>query len=131
MQAHGTFSIKSWDEKPFAEHADAPKLTNAQVVNTYSGDLDGEGTIHSVMFYSSDAHATYVSYERVVGRLGGRDGSFVMHGRGTFENGVATTTWTIEPLSATGELKGLRGKGSYAARHGESAVAYTLDYDLD
>jgi len=129
-KAKGTFSIKSWDEKPYAEHSDAPKLTSAHVVNTYSGDLDGEGTVHSVMFYSSDTQATYFGYERVIGRLGGRSGSFVLHGSGTFENGVATTKWSVVPESATGDLKGLRGKGGYAATH-QPAVDYELEYELD
>src|ERR671936_298909 len=42
--ATGSFKIASWDEGPFAEHQDAPKLTAAKVIATYSGDIDGEGT---------------------------------------------------------------------------------------
>jgi Protein of unknown function (DUF3224) len=127
--AKGTFSIKSWDEKPFAEAADAPKLTTAHVVNTYSGDLDGEGTVHHVMFYASDAQATYSGYERVVGRLAGRSGSFVLQSSGTFENGVATK-WSVVPGSGTGDLKDLRGQGGYAATH-QPAVDYELEYEVD
>jgi hypothetical protein len=130
MQAHGTFSIKNWDEKPFAEHAQAPKLTRADVVNTYSGDLEGEGTVGHIMFYESETHATYVGYERLVGRLRGRAGTFVVHSQGTFKDGLATTTWSIEPNSGTGDLKGVRGKGGYAAKHGESSVEYQLEYEL-
>jgi Protein of unknown function (DUF3224) len=129
MQARGTFSIKNWDEKPFAEHAEAPKLTHAEVINTYTGDLVAEGTVAHVMFYESDAHATYAGYERIVGTLNGRSGSFVVQSSGTFENGVATTTWQILPESTTGELVGLRGSGGYAARH-ERAIDYQLDYEL-
>jgi hypothetical protein len=129
-KATGTFSIKSWDEKPFAERADAPKLTSAQVVNIYSGDLEAEGSILHVMFYASDTQATYLGYERVVGRLGDRSGSFVLHSTGTFEDGVATTTWSIVPDSATGDLKGLRGKGGYAARSGEARVDFELEYSV-
>ncbi len=129
-KASGTFSIKNWDEKPFAERDDAPKLTNARVINAYAGDLDGEGTSDAVMVYASDTQATYVGYERFDGTLEGRSGSFVLHASGTYENGVATTKWEIVPDSGTDDLKGIRGRGGYAAKHGESAVAYELEYEL-
>ena len=38
--ATGTFTIKAWDEQPWAEVDEAPKLTHARVTTTYSGDLD-------------------------------------------------------------------------------------------
>ena len=41
--ANGTFTIKAWDERPWAEHDEAPKLTLAHVTTTYTGDLEGEG----------------------------------------------------------------------------------------
>ena len=51
---------------------------------------------------SSESSATYVGYERVTGTLGGRSGSFVLQGVGTWEGGVAKTTWTVVPGSGTG-----------------------------
>lgn len=129
--ATGTFTEKSWDESSYAELEGAPKLTQARVVTTYAGDLEGEGQSTSVMVYPAADRATYVGYERVVGRLGGREGSFVVRAEGTFQDGAARTTWTIEPGSGTGELVGLRGEGRYVARHGESAVAYEFDYRLE
>jgi len=105
-------------------------LTTARVVNSYSGDLEGEGIVQHVMFYASETHATYVGYERVVGRLGAREGSFVLHSSGTFQDGVATTRWSVVPESTTGELRGLRGSGGYAARH-EPAVKFELEYSFD
>ena len=130
-KATGTFSIKSWDEQPYAEQPESPKLTNARVVNTYSGDLDGEGTSNAVMFYASEAEATYMGYERVVATLGGRSGTFVLRSSGTYDGGVATTRWEIVPDSGTGDLETLSGNGGYVAKHGESAVPYELDYRLD
>jgi len=124
-RATGSFTIKSWDERPFAELEGAPKLTQARVTTTYGGDLDGEGTSTLVMAYDG-ADASYAGYERVVGSLGGRSGSFVLRLAGGFEQGAARTDWTVVEGSGTGELAGLRGEGGYVAKQGEPEVAYEL-----
>jgi hypothetical protein len=124
-KATGTFTIKGWDEQPFAELEGAPKLTQARVTTTYGGDLDGEGTSTLVMAYDG-ADASYAGYERVVGSLGGRSGSFVLRLAGGFEQGAARTDWTVVEGSGTGELAGLQGEGGYVAKQGEPEVAYEL-----
>jgi hypothetical protein len=129
-RATGGFTIASWDEQPWAEVEGAPKLTHARVTSRYRGDLDGEGTSGSLMCYQGE-NASYGGYERIVGSLHGRLGSFVLRTGGSFRDGAATTTWTVVDGSATGALRGLRGEGGYVARHGEAEVAYHLDYTLD
>jgi Protein of unknown function (DUF3224) len=124
-KATGSFTIKSWDEQPFAEVEGAPKLTQARVTTTYGGDLDGEGTSTLVMAYDGD-DASYAGYERVVGSLGGRSGSFILRLAGGFEQGAARTAWTVVEGSGTGELAGLQGEGGYLAKQGEPEVAYEL-----
>jgi Protein of unknown function (DUF3224) len=124
-KATGTFTIKGWDEQPFAEVEGAAKLTQAHVTTTYCGDLDGEGTSVLVMAYDGD-DASYTGYERVVGSLGGRSGSFVLRLAGGFEQGAARTDWTVVEGSGTGELAGLQGEGGYVAKQGEPEVAYEL-----
>src|SRR5512132_538119 len=128
-KAGGGFTIKAWDEQPYAELDGAPKLTHARVTTTYGGDLEGEGTSELVMAFDQD-DATYAGYERVVGSLGGRSGSFVLRLDGGFEDGAARTTWTVVEGTGTGDLAGLRGEGGYLARHGEAEVAYELRWSL-
>jgi len=130
VRATGTFKPTSWDEQPYAELEGAPKLTHAHVTNLYSGGIEGEGTSDSLMFYGDDGTATYFGFERVVGKLGGRSGSFVLQGSGTWKEGVATTAWSVVPGSGTGELKGLRGDGGFAAGR-EAEVSYGLDYHIE
>jgi Protein of unknown function (DUF3224) len=126
--ATGTFKVSSWDEGPWAEQEGAPKLTLARVTTAYSGDLEGEGTAHSLMLYTCGAE--YFGFERVVGSVGGRTGSFVLRSEGTWQDGAARTTWSVVPGSGTGELSGLRGDGGYTARD-QAEVAYTLDYHFE
>lgn len=128
MHATGTYSFTSWAEEPYAELEGTPKLTHARVRNVYRGDLDGDGTSEILMVYPTPSSATYFGFERVSGRLGGRSGSFVVQSVGTWEDGVARTTWTVVPGSGTGELEDLRGDGALTAEHGQTEVPYRLDY---
>ena len=127
--ATGTFTIKGWDEQPWAEHDQAAKLTHARVTTSYQGDLEGEGTSGLLMVYDQD-DAAYSGYERFVGSLEGRQGSFVLRLGGGFEGGTARTTWTVVEGSATGDLAGLQGEGGYQAGHGEPQVAWELRWSL-
>jgi hypothetical protein len=51
------FAIKTWNEQPYSE---------------------GEGQVEYLMMYRSDGSATFVGLERVVGRIGGKTGAFVL-----------------------------------------------------
>jgi len=45
QSANARFAIKSWDEKPYSEGGELPKLTRASVVKTFTGDIEGEGQV--------------------------------------------------------------------------------------
>jgi hypothetical protein len=124
--AHARFAIKSWDEKPWS---DQPKLTRASVTKTFTGDIEGEGEVEYLMMYRGDGSATIVGFEKVVGRIGGRAGTFVLQRTGVFEDGEAKESYSVVPGSATGELEGLRGDGTSAVGHGMEHP-FTLDYEL-
>ena len=66
--ANCRFAIKSWDEKPYSEGPDLPKLTRAVVTKTFTGDIAGDGNVEYLMMYRSDGSATFVGLERVVGQ---------------------------------------------------------------
>jgi hypothetical protein len=42
--ANARFTIKSWDEKPYSEGKDLPKMTRATVVKTSYSVVTGSGT---------------------------------------------------------------------------------------
>lgn len=130
--ATGTFEIKSWDEKPVDEREGLPRITRATVTQALHGDIEGESTIEYLMVYRGDGSATITGVQRIIGSIGGRSGSFVLLGTGSYEHGsgIAKGTWTIVPYSGTGELKALRGQGEYFAQK-EPKGSIMLDYDLD
>lgn len=127
--AKARFAIGNWDEKPYSEGQDQPKLTRASVTKTYSGDITGEGQVEYLMMYRSDGTATFVGLERVIGRIADRSGSFVLQRTGVFEDGQAKESYSVIPGSGTGELLGLKGEGTSGVGHGLEHP-FTLDYEL-
>ncbi len=128
--ANARFAIKGWDEKPYSEGQGLPKLTRAAVTKTFTGDITGEGHVEYLMMYRSDGSATFIGFERIVGSLAGRAGSFVLQRTGVFENGMAKESYAVVSGSGTGELQGLRGEGTTAVGHGMEHP-FTLNYELD
>jgi Protein of unknown function (DUF3224) len=127
--ANARFTIKSWDEKPYSEGPGLPRLTRASVAKIYTGDIEGEGQVDYLMMYRDDGSAAFVGIERVVGRLLGKSGTFVLQRVGVFESGLAKESYSVLPDSATGELSGLRGEGSSAVGHG-TEYPFILRYEL-
>jgi Protein of unknown function (DUF3224) len=128
QRAKARFAIQSWDESPWSEGQDPPKLTRASVTRTYTGDIQGEGRVEYLMMYREDGSASFVGLERVVGQVAGRSGSFVLQRTGVFEGGQAKESYSVVPGSATGELAGLAGEGSSSVGHG---MEHPLELDFE
>lgn len=118
------FAVRGWDEKPYNEAPGELKMTRSHNAYTYEGDLTGESVCEYLMTYREDGTGSFVGQERIVGRLGGRSGSFVLEHRGTFDKLSVTSTFVILPDTGTGELSGLSGEGSLSL--GGHAERYPL-----
>ena len=129
-RADANFAIKTWDEKPYSEAAGMPKLTRASVKKTFTGYIGGDSEVEYLMMYNADGTAAFVGLERIVGRLGGKSGSFVLQRSGSYDGKLAKETYSVVPGSGTGQLTGLSGQGSSSAGHGKENPI-TLDYELD
>lgn len=129
-QAAGTFTVAGWDESTYEELDGGGKLTKAHVTFGFDGDLVADGGWEAVMCYRDDGTAAFTGFQRTTGRLGGREGSFVLRADGTFAGGEARTDWEVVEGSATGELSGLRGTGT-AISTGGSGGTFSFDYQLD
>jgi len=130
QSANARFAISSWDEKPYSEDPDQPRLTRASVAKTFTGDIEGQGQVEYLMMYRGDGSASFVGLERFVGRLAGKAGTFVLQRIGMFESGQARESYSIIPGSGTGELSGLRGDGTSAVGHG-TEHPFVLSYEFD
>ena len=129
MLTNATFKIASWDEEPFDESEDGQKLTRAHIRRTFHGDLSGTGNLMYVMAHLSDEDAAFSGFEKVVGSLGGRTGSFVLRHTGRYDGEKATAEYEVMPGSGTGELTGVTGSGGFSV--GDAAEHdMTLEYEV-
>ena len=129
-RAEATYEIKSWDESPYEEVEGGPKLTRATVVRSYLGDIEGDATTEYLMAHRPDGSASFVGFERIVGTIGDRPGSFVLQHVGTFCEGVAKGTFSVVPGSGTRDLHGLSGGGEFESGNA-ARYPITLAYELE
>jgi hypothetical protein len=129
MLATSTFSLKGWDERPYDEREGAPKLTRASVVYGFEGELSGEGRLEYLMTYLPDGTALFAGFQRFVGRVGSREGTFIFRHAGRFADGIASDIWTVVAGSGTGDLAGIRGQLEFSAGH-QAKYEVIFEYEL-
>jgi uncharacterized protein DUF3224 len=126
-RATGRTDVTSYVPTTFDEVADGPGLIEVQLVERFSGDVEGEGTGRAIQAVRKDGSATFVGAERVRGSIGGRQGTFLLQVAGTIVGKEMHAEWFVVPGSATGELRGLRGDGGFKAELGRQGAIW-LDY---
>lgn len=134
VRATASFEVTGWDQEPYGDGGDGPSLSRATVRKAFTGDLTGDSTAELLMCQADtsdlDAGAGYVASERVTGRLGGQDGSFVMQHWGVSGGGQAPRSFGhIVPGSGTGALEGISGEVEISVA-ADGAHALTLDYEI-
>jgi Protein of unknown function (DUF3224) len=102
-------------------------LSVVQLSETFTGDIDGESTVRALQVLRDDRFACLVSVQRFRGKLGGRQGTFVLQGSAIVENGQIKATWSVVPRSGTDDLSGLRGEGGFEGHFGKGSNG-TLEY---
>jgi hypothetical protein len=125
-RAEATITVQSSEATPYDETA-GPALVEVRLSETFSGDIDGESPVRALQVLRDDHSATLVSVQRFRGKLGGREGTFVLQGQEIVEQGKIKATWSVVPGSGTGELSGLRGEGGFDGEFGKGSQG-TLDY---
>jgi hypothetical protein len=124
--ATATIMVQQAEAKPY-DQTENPNLLELRLSETFSGDIDARSQVRALQVRGADGSASMVSMQRVEGKLGGRQGTFVLQGAEIVANGKITATWFVVPGSATGDLAGLRGEGGFAGEFGKGSKG-TLDY---
>jgi hypothetical protein len=132
-QTTGHFTFANWEERTVSPSEVSPKLAHASVTNAFSGGIEAaDTTCEYTIAYVTEKTGEFTGMEVLDAGLDGRKGTFAIEQRGSFDaDGTVHCTFEVVPGSATGELTGLRGTGSFTAKHGESSVPYVFDYGLD
>jgi len=104
-----------------------PVLSEIRLTEAFSGDIEGQSLVRALQVQREDKSACLVSMQRFHGKLGGRQGSFVLQGSETVEGGRIKAKWFVVPGSGTGDLSGLRGEGGFEGDFGKGSDGI-LDY---
>ena len=124
--AKAKITVQNSEATPYDQTAN-PALLEVRLTETFTGDIEGESPVRALQVLRDDKSASLVSMQRFRGKLGGRQGTFVLQGSEIIENGKIKATWFVVPGSGTGELSGLRGEGGFEGNFGKGSDG-TLDY---
>jgi hypothetical protein len=125
-RATAKITVQSSEAKPFDQTA-GPGLTQIQLNEKFTGDIDGESQVRALQVQRNAKSASLVSMQRFSGNIGGRRGTFVLQGSEVVEQGKIKATWFVVPDSGTGDLAGLRGDGGFAGDFGKGSDGW-LEY---
>lgn len=125
---HATATITVHKYEPVAyDSTNGPILSKIHVEESFSGDIEGEGTVEFLQAANADGSASFVGIERITGAIGGKKGTFLLQDAGGVTGSIVSGDWFVIPGSGTEELAGLHGVGGFRANLGEGANV-TLDY---
>jgi len=125
-RAEAKITVQSSEAKPY-DQAASPVLMEISLNETFTGTIEGQSPVRALQVLRDDRSARLVSMQRFRGKLGGRQGTFVLQGSEIVEDGKIKATWFVVPGSGTGELHGLRGEGGFQGYFGKGSDG-TLDY---
>jgi hypothetical protein len=109
--AEGTFKVVHFTNDTYKELPDGASLSRFSAVDAFEGDITGRGEAEAQMFNRADGTTRDVGYILIIGKLGGRSGTFVVETVGAFDGKSVTSAWRVVPGTGTGELRGLHGEG--------------------
>ncbi|WBB80885.1 DUF3224 domain-containing protein [Micromonospora sp. WMMD882] len=118
-----------WEEQPPYDDRAGGRLARAVVTKEFQGDLQASSVGHLLTAEATrPGSGGYVGFERVVGTLHGRLGSFVLQHCGVMDRGSGALTIRVVPDTGTGDLTGLTGVMEIRLVDGEHG--FTFDYTV-
>jgi Protein of unknown function (DUF3224) len=123
--------ITSWDEKAYRELPDGSKFCRADVILAEGADGITSGAFEALLYYRPDGTSSYVTLMTLTANLGGKPGTFVLRGEGSYDGTTARVTASVIDGSQTGDLAGLSATIESVSTHGDYpfmplTVSYTL-----
>lgn len=109
MELTGTFEITSWQESVEKELANGTKLNRANVRQSYTGSLSGKSELTYQLCYDTSGNADFVGFETISINTPNELDVIVLQHNGCFNNGIATSKFTVVESSHDKTLIGYEG----------------------
>ncbi|TDB78124.1 DUF3224 domain-containing protein [Micromonospora sp. KC723] len=128
--ATGTFSVTEFSIVPYQQLDNGAALNRFHASDVFQGDIKGTGSAEAQMLTRPDGTSNEAGLIHVVGSLHGRRGSFVIQTISSSDGNTARSSWTVLEGTGTGQLTGLKGRGSETAVNngGSWSARYELNY---
>ena len=125
----GTCTTTHWLQQGYnLEHG--IKLSVAEKESTFIGGIEGKSIVRYTTVNMKDGTRTFTGYIRITGRIGDREGSFVVEDTGRGNTEQTNGTWKILADAATGDLVGIKERGGWKWEKGNKHEEYTLTYEF-
>jgi hypothetical protein len=125
-RASGAFEVKVAPLEPY--NRDDKLLGRFSIDKQFHGGLEATSKGEMLSAGSPSGSGGYVAIEKVMGKLDGRSGSFVLQHNATMEHGKPNLNIIVVPGSGTEELSGIAGKMDIIIEGGKHS--YVFDYTL-
>jgi len=97
-------------------------IVETRLEEQFTGGLAGTGWATHLRLLRADGTQTLMCIERILGKLDGRAGSFVLEATGFSDaSGFVHGRWEVVEGSATDELSNLRGYATFVAKPDKNA----------
>lgn len=126
----GTSTTMRFQRHKYGPKDDGLELSVIEKESELTGGIEGTAVVRYTAVTLGDGSRRFSGVLSVTGRIGGREGSFVLEDLGTGSTQETNGRWMVVPGSATGELAGLTGDGGWHWEVGRKDEAYTLSYEL-
>lgn len=109
MELKGIFQITDWQETVEQEFEKGKKLSIAIVQQAYSGDINGNSKVRYQLYYCESGDALFNGFETIKYDKNNEQVSLTIKHDGKFENGTASSDFTIIDSSHDNNLVGRSG----------------------
>lgn len=125
----GHYNIEGHVEDIFGGVSGVARLARISQTCLYSGALEGESIAEYTAVLPRNGEPRFQGFQRISGKLGDREGSFVVQVSGDYTRGASRGAWSIVPKSGTDDFVHIRGSGTFTQSNGKPG-SYTLEFDL-
>lgn len=123
-----TYQNNTWEQNEYDAPTNGPKLSRVDVKRTFNGEMQGTGEAVLLMCQSTEGNAGYIANEKVICKIAGKSGSFVLQHGATMGSEAHEPFGYIVPGSGTGDFKGM--SGSCVWKHDDTQSSFELTYQL-
>jgi hypothetical protein len=109
LRIKAPFKITSWE--PHIEADDElADIGRARIRKQFSGEMEATSVANAILYQTPVQSGGYAALERITGKIGDREGSFVVQHSGIRDtDGSGPAYGDVVPGSGTGDFEGVKG----------------------